>query len=107
MGAVVAASQQITCVIDTEDGRTVYYRRVRKQVLILSKCLRVEGVPSLFSISSYLSTNISRLFSVWAPIGLDRSRNVAGLERSRVFGGQEDKERDPQISALMVVNSAD
>lgn len=41
--------------------------------------------PSVFSTSSYLSMNICLLRSVWAPIGLDRSRKVSGLDRSRVW----------------------
>ena len=94
VGAVVAAGQQINYVIYIKDGRMGYYRMVRKltvSIVVFLKasvtfvCLRVEGIPLLSSISSYLSTNISFLFSVWAPIGLDRSRNVAGLDRSRVF----------------------
>lgn len=41
--------------------------------------------PSLFSTCANLSMNICLLFSVCAPIGLDRSRKVAGFERSRVY----------------------
>lgn len=43
---------------------------------------------SILSTSSYLCMNICLLFSVWAPIGLDRSRKVAGFDRLRVCQGQ-------------------
>lgn len=41
-----------------------------------------KQAPSLFSTSSYLSMNFCFLFSVWAPIGFDRSRKFAGFVRS-------------------------
>lgn len=55
-----------------------------------SEELKYIPSPSMFSTSSYLWMNICLLFSVWAPIGFDRSRKVAGFERLRVYQGKKE-----------------
>lgn len=81
VGAVVALCQQLSYRVKVywiKQSKREQKRRMK------NKELKYAPSPSVSSTSSYLWMNICLLLSVWAPIGFDRSRNVAGIDRLRV-----------------------
>lgn len=57
--------------------------------LLVKTTYKAKILPSLLSTSLYRWINFSFLFSVWAPIGWDKSLNVVGDDKSNIWRSQK------------------